>query len=139
MLEVILALNIILVLYCVTCMAEDALAPPLLMGDKEFSRRAEVRQDVETLELHANVFLDHINHLKLNEFVIQDSWRLAGLYNRAKEIIQDIDMIDAALIDEETYQSLKKIKLRILARADMIEARYMDLNDLNRSEARKNA
>ena len=114
-----------------------ALAPPVGMASKDFHRvvRSETRQDVDTLELHAAIFADHLAKLRLRE--ILDKMQLIALHNRARGFIAEIDMVDSTLIDEDTVKSLAKIKARLVMRDDMLVARYLEITDLNRSEARK--
>lgn len=124
-----------------------ALAPPSGMGSKEFYReldrtdynrdsRSEARQDPGTVWMEAEIYNDWLWKLKLSDLTVDDLPVILGMHRNAVGHIYEIEMVDPALIDEETARSLYRVKMRLIMRADQLKARYLELADLNRSEAR---
>lgn len=121
---------IFMLIYGLTCLAEDALSPPLSMASKEFYRA--VRSEARTHSLNdAERFMDDIIRLSLRD--IEAIWQIEDMMDKLERVWKDMKRIEARDISEDTKKRLDRVHLKVTMMMDRLGAR---LEELLRSESR---
>ena len=138
-LEALCLISGLILIYSLVCIAEDTLAPPLNMASKEFHRelRSEARKPEDVI-MRASIFSKWLWKVDLKGYTqTKDRITLLAIHQNTQTHIMALCQIDPADISEATYRKLERLRLSLVARADMVVARYLEITDLNgRAEAR---
>lgn len=110
------------------------LAPPLLMAD--WSERSEVRQVQDTLD-RAERAVEKVYAMRIGQMRDADA-----VFHKILYVRQWARHLEALPIGQMTAKQVMRrdeLALKLWAREDQFSARFLELEDINRSETRKAA